>query len=267
VLDQLIVKPGKPASLAARDPGDKLGLASREEAEPGRQRLLEELAAFQDRLWAEAARGVLLVLQGVDTSGKDGTIRHVFTGLNPAGVADAAFKVPAGAELEHDYLWRVHAVCPGKGEIGIFNRSHYEDIVTVRIRELQPKAVWSKRYRHVREFERMLTDEGTAIVKVFLHISKEEQRRRLQARLDEPDKRWKFKLGDLDSRALWGSLMEAYEEALTETSTDWAPWHVIPADHKWVRNVAVSHLLVETLRKLDPRFPDPKEDLSGVVVS
>jgi PPK2 family polyphosphate:nucleotide phosphotransferase len=266
MVGRLIVEPGKAARLADRDPGDRLGLGGKEEAEPHRLELLSELFALQDRLWAEAKRSVLLVLQGMDTSGKDGTIRHVFTGLNPAGVADAAFKVPVGAEVEHDYLWRVHAVCPRRGEIGIFNRSHYEDIVTVRARKLQPKAVWSRRYLHVREFERMLVDEGTTILKVFLHISKEEQRERLRARLDEPDKRWKFKLGDLETRKLWPDFLEAYEEAITETSTEWAPWYVVPADHKWVRNVAVARLLVDTLRALDPRFPAPAEDLTGVQV-
>lgn len=266
MLGKLVVEPGKPAGLHRRDPGDRLGLEGKEAAAPLVAGLIEELTAAQDRLWAEAARSVLLVLQGMDTSGKDGTIRHVFTGVNPQACRVAAFKVPTVTELAHDYLWRVHAVCPARGEIGIFNRSHYEDLVTVRVLGLEPKDVWGRRYRHVREFERTLADEGTTVVKVFLHISKKEQRERLQERLDDPGKRWKFELGDLETRRRWDELMAAYEEALTETSTEWAPWYVVPADHKWVRNVAVARLLVDALKRLDPRLPDPEEDLSGVEV-
>lgn len=266
MIKKLIVEPGAAAGLARRDPADRLGLRGKAEAARALEPLVEELGALHDRLWAEARRSVLLVLQGMDTSGKDGTIRRVFTGLHPQGVRIAAFKAPTSTELAHDYLWRIHEVLPARGEIGIFNRSHYEDIVTVRVRELAPKAAWSRRYRHVREFERALTDEGTTLVKVFLHISSEEQRARLQARLDDPEKRWKFRLGDLESRKLWGSFMTAYDEALTKTSTKWAPWYVVPADRKWVRDVAVAQLLVLALRRLDPRFPEPEEDLAGVVV-
>jgi PPK2 family polyphosphate:nucleotide phosphotransferase len=266
VVEKLIVEPGKAARLEHRDPHDRLGLRDKEEGARVLEPLLEELAALHDRLWAEARRSVLLVLQGMDTSGKDGTIRKVFTGLHPQGVRIAAFKVPTSTELAHDYLWRIHAPLPARGEIGIFNRSHYEDIVTVRTLGLATRAVWSRRYRHVREFERTLVDEGTTVVKVFLHISSGEQRARLQARLDDPDKRWKFRLGDLEMRELWERFMTAYEEALTKTSTTWAPWYVVPADRKWVRDVAVARLLVEVLRRLDPRFPEPEEDLSGVVV-
>jgi PPK2 family polyphosphate:nucleotide phosphotransferase len=266
VIEKLIVEPGAGARLARRDPAERLGLPGKAEAAPVLEQLLDELRTLHDRFWAEAQRSVLLVLQGMDTSGKDGTIRRVFNGLNPQGVRVASFKAPSALELAHDYLWRVHAMLPERGEIGIFNRSHYEDIVTVRVRELAPKAAWSRRYRHVKEFERLLTDEGTTLVKVFLHISSEEQRARLQARLDDPEKRWKFRLGDLESRKLWGSFMTAYDEALTKTSTKWAPWYVVPADRKWARDVAVAQLLVQTLRRLDPHFPEPEEDLSGVVV-
>ena len=267
MLDAMRVNPGRAADLSGRDPGDRLGLADREFAEPVRLALLQRLHGLQDRLWAERERSVLLVLQGLDTSGKDGTISHVFGGVNPAGVSDAAFKAPVGAELEHDYLWRVHHACPPRGDIGIFNRSHYEDIVTVRVRKLREKEVWKRRYRHVREFERMLVDEGTTLVKVFLHISREEQAERLQARLDDPDKRWKFRSADLETRELWDEFTAAYEDAITETSTEWAPWYVVPADRKWVRNVAVAELLVKTLERLDPGYPEPAEDLSGIVVS
>jgi PPK2 family polyphosphate:nucleotide phosphotransferase len=267
VLAKLIVEPGTPAGLARRDPADKLGLSGKDEAAKVVEELLDELAALHDRFWAEATRSVLLVLQGMDTSGKDGAIKRVFSGLNPQGLRVASFRAPTAIELEHDFLWRIHAVLPERGEIGIFNRSHYEDIVTVGVRELAPKHVWSRRYRHVREFERMLADEGTALVKVFLHISSDEQRERLQARLDDPDKRWKFRLGDLESRKLWGDFEQAYETALTKTSTKWAPWYVVPADRKWVRDVAVARLLVEKLKELDPQFPEPEEDLTGVVVT
>ena len=266
-IEKLIVEPGKPAGLARRAPDDRLGLADKADGARVVEELRDELTSLHDRFWAEARRSVLLVLQGMDTSGKDGTIRHVFAGLNPQGLRVASFKAPTPIELAHDYLWRIHALLPERGEIGIFNRSHYEDIVTVRVRELAGKAVWSRRYRHVREFERLLADEGTTLVKVFLHISPEEQRERLQARLDDPDKRWKFRLGDLEGRKLWGSFMTAYEEALTKTSTAWAPWYVVPADRKWVRDVAVARLLVETLKRLDPHFPEPEEDLSGAVVT
>jgi PPK2 family polyphosphate:nucleotide phosphotransferase len=267
VIEKLIVEPGTKAGLARRDPSDRLGLADKAEAARAVDELVTELRTLHDRFWAEARRSVLLVLQGMDTSGKDGAIKRVFAGLNPQGVRVASFKAPTGIELAHDYLWRVHAVLPERGEIGIFNRSHYEDIVTVGVRNLAPKTVWSRRYRHVREFERGLADEGTTLIKVFLHISSEEQRDRLQARVDDPDKRWKFRLGDLEARKLWDPFMAAYDDALTKTSTKWAPWYVVPADRKWVRDVAVARLLVQTLRRLDPHFPEPEEDLSGVVVT
>ena len=199
---KVIVRPGERARLASRDTGDDLGLESKEAAAPIVTQLIGDLRTLQDRLWAEAKRSVLLVLQGMDTSGKDGTISHVFTGVNPQACRVAPFKVPTPTELAHDYLWRVHAVCPASGELGIFNRSHYEDLVVVRVKSIVPKDVWQRRFRHVREFERVLTEEGTAIVKVFLHISKDEQRQRLQQRLDDPDKTWKFRLGDLDDRKL-----------------------------------------------------------------
>ena len=261
LLEPLLVEPGTPARLAERDSAAKLGLAGKAETEKLRKELLERLRELQERLWAESTRSVLLLLQGLDASGKDGTIEKVFSGVNPQGVADAAFKVPTPLELAHDYLWRVHNACPPRGEIGIFNRSHYEDLVTVRVLELVPRSTVRRRFRHVREFERMLTDEGTTILKVFLHISPEEQRDRLQARLDDPRKRWKFRLGDLEMRKRWDELMAAYEDAITRTSTPWAPWYVVPADRKWVRDTVVATLLVEVLERLDPKFPPPAEEL------
>ena len=265
--DRLIVKPGKSANLAKRDPRDGLGLDGKDEAKELLDELIDELAILQTRLWADGERSLLLVLQGLDASGKDGTIRSVFTGVNPQGCQVVSFKAPTSKERAHDYLWRIHDVCPARGRIGIFNRSHYEDVVTVPVRKLAPKKVWSKRPDHINKFERRLTDEGTTIVKVYLHLSNEEQRERLQERVDNPEKRWKFRAGDLDDRALWDDYMEAFEETITETSTEWAPWYVVPTDRNWVRNVAVASLLVETLRELDPKIPDPEEGIAGTVVA
>ena len=224
------------------------------------------MGVLQNRLFAEGGQSLLVVLQAMDAAGKDGTIRSIFTGLNPAGVRVTSFKVPAGREAEQDYLWRVHANCPGKGEIGVFNRSHYEDVLVVRVKGFVPEDRWKLRYRHIREFERLLADEGTRIVKLYLHVSKDEQRARLQDRIDDPEERWKFRVGDLDDRKLWGSYMEAYEDAMAETSERHAPWYVVPADHKWVRNLAVARLLRTTLEEMDPRLPAPEAGIDGLKV-
>jgi PPK2 family polyphosphate:nucleotide phosphotransferase len=266
MISDLVVKPGEPADLAKRPTDAKLGLADKTTGRAEMSTLEPKLTDLQARLWAEAEQGVLLVLQAMDAGGKDGTIRSVFTGVNPQGVRVVSFKAPSGRERIQDYLWRIHAQCPGRGEIGIFNRSHYEDVLVVRVRELVPEKQWRQRYRHIREFERMLTDEGTKVVKVFLHISPEEQRQRLQARLDTARKNWKFRAEDLDDRARWGDFAAAYEEAITETSTDWAPWYVVPSDRKWVRNVAVSTLLVHALQELDPHYPPPQPGIESVKI-
>lgn len=237
----------------------------KDEGKARRDDLIEQMAALQSLLWAEKTRSLLLILQGMDGAGKDSTVRRVFSGVNPQGCRVEAFGRPHAGELAHDYLWRVHAAAPERGEIGIFNRSHYEDIIVPRVRTRDPLAVWQPRYRHIREFERTLADEGTTIVKVFLNISKEEQRARLQKRVDNPEKHWKFDPGDLDDRALWDQYRAAYEDTLTETSTEWAPWYVVPGDHKWVRDVAVSELMVTTLRQMGPR-PTRTQTLDGVVV-
>ena len=221
---------------------------------------------LHQRLYAESTRSVLLVLQGLDASGKDGVIRSVFPGLNPQGCRVVSFRAPTSTELAHDYLWRVHAMLPSRGELGIFNRSHYEDIVAVRMRELAPDEVWRRRPDHVREWERMLTDEGTTIVKVFLNVSKEEQRQRLQDRIDNPEKRWKFKFEDLDVRKRFDDYVAAYEDALSQTSTEWAPWYVVPADRNWVKALAVTQLLVDTLEQIDPKLPEPEPGIEGLVV-
>ena len=261
----LRVEPGSPARIAERDSRDTLGL-DKPRAKSELDDLNDRLDVLQRRLFAEGARSVLLVLQGLDAAGKDGVIRSVFSGLSPQGCKVVSFRAPTSTELAHDYLWRVHAQLPARGEIGIFNRSHYEDIVTVRIRKLVPEAAWRRRAGHVREWERMLTDEGTSIVKVFLNVSKDEQRERLQERIDDPEKRWKFRRDDLEVRARFDDYLAAYEEALTETSTDWAPWHVVPADRNWVKAYAVAKLLVETLERIDPQLPAPEPGIEGLVV-
>jgi PPK2 family polyphosphate:nucleotide phosphotransferase len=267
LIARLIVEPGTKAQLARRDPGDRLGLGDKAHSEPQLAKLIAELAVLHNRLWAESKRALLLVLQGLDASGKDGSIRSVLTGVNPQGCRIVSFKQPDEGALAHDYLWRVHAVCPARGELGIFNRSHYEDVVAVRARKLAPKSVWSRRPRHIREFERLLSDEGTTIVKVFLHISRDEQRRRLEERLANPEKTWKFRQSDLDDRARWDDFMAAYEDVISQTSTSWAPWHIIPANHNWVRNLALATLLVETLRKIDPQLPPPEPGLEHLQIT
>lgn len=248
------------AAEAPRDTQDKKAL--REELAD----LGEEMAELQEALYAESRRALLVVLQGRDTGGKYGAIRHVFGSVNPMGVEVTSFKAPTPAELSHDYLWRVHQRVPGRGMMGVFNRSHYEDVVAARIVGVIDDDECAKRYGHIRDFERMLVDEGTTVVKVFLHISREEQRARLQARLDDPTKRWKFRPSDLDVRTRWDEYQRLYERAVTETSTDWAPWWVVPANHKWVRNVVIASLLVETLRRMDPEFPPEDPALDGIVV-
>lgn len=228
--------------------------------------LVDELAGLQERLWAEDRRSVLVVFQAMDAGGKDGAIKKVFTGINPQGVEVTSFKVPSDEELQHDFLWRVHKRTPARGSIGIFNRSHYEDVLTVRVNKIAPEDVWRPRYEQIRAFEDLLVANGTTVVKFMLHISKEEQAERFQSRLDRPDKRWKFRKGDLDDRARWESFMEAFEEAMRETSTESSPWYVIPANKKWYRDWAVLRVLVDTLLEMDPQFPEPEEDLDGVVV-
>jgi PPK2 family polyphosphate:nucleotide phosphotransferase len=266
MLDKLLVPPGSSVRLASRRTNETFGW-EKEQAKLELLSEVERLQSLQMRLYAEGKRAVLIVLQALDAAGKDGTIRNIFTGVNPAGVKVTSFKVPAGREVEQDYLWRVHAACPAKGEIGVFNRSHYEDVLVVRVKKFVPKARWQQRYRHIREFERMLAEEGTTIVKLYLHISPEEQRARLQDRIDDPTERWKFRLGDLEDRKLWPEYTKAYEAAFKETSTEEAPWYVVPADRKWVRDLAVAKLLVATLERLDPQLPPPEPGIDGLTVT
>jgi len=262
------VQPGTSVDLTEWDPRDKRGFDGGKSAGRKALKLLRRrLAQLQEVLYAEGKHKVLMVLQAMDTGGKDGTIRHVFRGVNPQGVRVANFKVPSREELAHDYLWRVHHQVPRKGEITVFNRSHYEDVLVVRVHNLVPPEVWSRRYDHINEFERMLADEGALILKFYLHISKEEQKRRLQARLDRPDKRWKFNVGDLEERSRWDEYMAAYEAVLSRTSTPWAPWYIVPADRKWYRDVVVGTVLVTALQGLNLEYPQPQEDLDGIVIS
>jgi PPK2 family polyphosphate:nucleotide phosphotransferase len=251
---RLRVEPGTRVRLSKLDPAATHGLA-KDTATRATARQLARLADLQDRLWAEAKRSVLVVLQGIDAAGKDGTINKVMEAFNPQGCQVTSFKVPSAEELAHDYLWRVHRQVPRKGEIGIFNRSHYEDVLVVRVHELVPKSVWSKRYEQINAFERMLTESGTTIVKFFLSIDPDEQRERFQARYDDPTKRWKFSMGDLEERKLWDRYQAAFDEALTRTSTAWAPWYVIPANRKWFRDLAVATILADTLAGLKPAYP------------
>jgi PPK2 family polyphosphate:nucleotide phosphotransferase len=217
-------------------------------------------------LWAEHTRSLLVVLQAMDAGGKDGTVRKVFSGVNPMGVHAVAFKAPNDAELAHDFLWRIQRELPERGDIGIFNRSHYEDVLIVRVEELVPEKVWRPRYSAIRAFEEHLSGEGTAIVKLFLHISKEEQAERFKERLSDPTKNWKFNVADVDVRKRWDDYQIAYAEAIGRTSTDAAPWYVVPADRKWYRDWVVATILVDVLEKMDPLFPEPAPGLSQVKI-
>jgi PPK2 family polyphosphate:nucleotide phosphotransferase len=262
------VEPETDVDLSQIDPADLSAFeGGKTEGRGETKRLNARLEGLQELLYAEGVHRLLVVLQAMDTGGKDGTIRHVFDGTNPQGVKVASFKKPTHDELAHDYLWRVHPHTPGNGEIAIFNRSHYEDVLVVRVHNLVPEAVWSRRYDQINEFERRLAEEGTTICKFFLHISKDEQRKRLQARIDDPTKRWKFARGDLAERALWDSYQHAYAAMLSETSTPWAPWWIVPADRKWYRNLVISSVLVETLEGFRMQYPDPEDDLGNVVIT
>lgn len=238
----------------------------RKTAEDEFKDLRKELIDLQFKLYAEGKQKMLIVLQALDAGGKDSTIRKVFRGVNPQGVDVTSFKAPSKEELAHDYLWRVHQHVPSKGMIGIFNRSHYEDVLIVRVQDLVPKSVWSKRFDHINQFEKLLADTGTRIIKIYLHISKDEQKERLQARIDDSTRNWKFESGDLKQRAKWDDYWGAFEDVFAKCTTDYAPWYIIPADNKWYRNLAVSRILVHTLREMDPQYPPPEEGLHDIVI-
>jgi|SRR5581483_10302043 len=258
-----LVPPKKRVALARIDPASTDGAAGKSKTTAAFPELHDEQLALQARLWAEGKRSLLVVLQGMDGSGKDGAVTHVFRGVNPQATRAVSFKVPTAEELAHDFLWRVHKQTPKAGETAIFNRSHYEDVLVARVHKLVPPKVWKRRYRAITEFERALTNEGTRVVKIFLHISKAEQLERFRARLDDPTKRWKFNTADLDERKLWDDYMEAYENAIAKTSTDFAPWYIVPSDHKWYRNWAISRILIDTLNEMNPQYPEP-EGLDGI---
>ena len=262
------VKPGTKVALKDWDPGDKS--ASSGDKEQDKLRLTqigEQIDELQDLLHAEQTRSVLVVLQGMDTSGKDGTIRHVFKSVDPLGVRAVSFKAPSSEELAHDFLWRIHRHIPGKGELVIFNRSHYEDVLVVRVRKLIDAAECERRYEHINRFEALLSDNNTLVLKFFLYISKGEQKKRLQERVDDPHKQWKFNPGDLEERKLWTDYVKAYENALTATSTKRAPWYVIPADSKTNRNLMISSILLEQLQSLKMSYPKPNAELKKLVVA
>jgi PPK2 family polyphosphate:nucleotide phosphotransferase len=262
----ITIEPGHHVNLGVIDPAKVDGVWDKKSAAKQINKNTEKSRDLAYKLYAENQRAVLLVLQGMDTSGKDGTIRTVMTGINPQSCQIVPFKQPSTLELDHDFLWRIHQQVPRRGNIGIFNRSHYEDVLIVRVHNLVPESEWITRYERINEFERMLTEGRTTIVKCFLHISKEAQRARLQARLDDPDKRWKFSMGDLAERKLWDDYQEAYRVALERCNTPHAPWHIIPSDVKWYRNLVVSTLLLKTLERLDPKFPEAEEGLEGITV-
>jgi PPK2 family polyphosphate:nucleotide phosphotransferase len=262
-MERYEVTDGKGFRLADHDPGATSGIDGKAE---GRAEVVRLTARLHELLYADGRHGLLVVLQGMDTSGKGGAIRKAFQGLDPTGVQVATYKAPTEVELAHDFLWRVHANTPARGHISIFDRSHYEDVLIVRVHGLVPKARWRARYAHIRNFESLLTDEGTVVRKFFLNISKDQQAERLRARIADPTKRWKFRLADLDERKLWDDYQAAYEEAIRRTATPEAPWTVVPADHKWHRDLVICRTIVDTLEGLDLRYPDTGEDLSGVVV-
>jgi PPK2 family polyphosphate:nucleotide phosphotransferase len=260
------VEPGKRSELSRRDPGDRKAFPDREAAEKQSVKDGEEIDKLQDRLYAEGKRALLVMLQGTDTAGKDGTIKHVFKEAGPLGVTVTAFKRPSDEELAHDFLWRAHVAAPRRGFIGIFNRSHYEDVLIGRVRKLAPDKEIEARYEQINAFEKILSENGTRILKFMLHISKKEQGERLQARLDEKKSRWKFNAADLDDRKLWDEYQKAYGLMLDRCSTAWAPWHVIPADHKWARNAAIAAIVRETLEAMNPRYPQPDWDPKSIVI-
>jgi len=259
------IKPGSKVELKDFATDDCGGM-SKKDARKILKADKKKLRELQAKLYASKKHALLIVLQAMDTGGKDGTIKHVMSGINPQGCTITNFKVPTPEEMAHDYLWRVHKAVPGKGKIGIFNRSQYEDVLVVRVHNLVPPEIWGQRYDQINAFEHLLSENGVRIIKFFLHISKAEQKRRLQARIDEPHKQWKFSSGDLKERAFWDHYMEAYETVLNRCSTPWAPWYIIPADHKWYRNLAVARIIAQTMEEMDLHYPAPEPDLDKVVI-
>lgn len=267
VSDRWKIAPGTDLDLSEIDTRSTDGApGEKEQTVEATALLTTRLGELQERLYAEGRRSLLVVLQAMDAGGKDGTVKHIFRGINPAGVRVTSFKAPSAEELDHDFLWRIHRAVPARGEIGVFNRSHYEDVLIARVNELVPEAVWRPRYDSIWAWEQHLAAEGTAIVKLFLHISSDEQAERFRERLDDPSKHWKFNRADLEVRERWDDYRTAYTEAIARTTADSAPWYIVPADRKWFRNWAVGTILVDALEALDPQFPESTEDLTGIEV-
>ncbi|MDE3169056.1 MAG: polyphosphate kinase 2 family protein [Acidobacteriota bacterium] len=262
--EELIATPGGKVHLDKWDPKDTLGWQKNHKMKASLAKAIEKLDQLQYLLYAEHKHALLIVLQGLDAAGKDGTIRHVMSGVNPQGCRVTSFKQPNSEELTHDFLWRVHRAVPSVGDIGIFNRSHYEDVLVARVHNLVPKDVWSRRYAQINDFERILGENNVKILKFFLHISKDEQKRRFAQRIDDKDRQWKISEADFADRKFWEDYTAAYEAVLSKCSAEYAPWYIIPADKKWFRNLAVSHIIVETLEKLRMKFPAPSVDIGKI---
>ena len=266
-MKRYLVEPGEKVKLSNWDPNDTSEFnGNKDQALVEIEKFNRRLEELHEVLYAEHKHKVLIILQAMDTGGKDGAIRHVFQGVNPQGARVANFKEPTAEELDHDYLWRVHREVPAKGELVIFNRSHYEDVLVVRVHKLVPPEVWKPRFDQINAFEQVLSEDGTTILKFYLHIDRDEQKKRLQARIDDPNKRWKFRLGDLQERKLWPDYMQAYEDVLNKTSTPAAPWYIVPANHKWYRDLVISSVLVTKLEELKMKFPEPEENLDGIAI-
>lgn len=264
--DDYRVRAGSKVNLSKWETDDKGDFDDKDDALPIIERNLEKLRELQGVMYAEAKHAVLVVFQAMDAGGKDGAIQHIFSGVNPQGCQVTSFKQPSEREKRHDFLWRHHIMCPPRGTIGVHNRSHYEAVLVERVKDIVPKSVWKQRYGHIRDFEEMLAEEGTTVVKFFLHISKEEQKQRLQDRLNDPQKMWKFSSTDVEERQYWDDYMKAYEDLLEECSTDHAPWYVVPSDTKWYRNWVISDVLVRTLKSLEMEFPPPEKGIENVKV-
>jgi PPK2 family polyphosphate:nucleotide phosphotransferase len=260
------IEPGERVSLSEIDPDETERYRKKKDVAKALEKQRRRIQGLQARLYAENKQGLLIVLQAMDTGGKDGTIKHVFSGVNPQGCRVSSFKTPSAEESNHDFLWRYHKSAPARGRIGIFNRSHYEDVLVVRVKDLVPEEVWRERYGQINDFERNLSNDGITVLKFFLHISKGEQKRRLQSRLDNPDKRWKFSSADIKERAYWEDYQAAFEDALTNCSTGHAPWYVVPANKKWYRNLVVARTIADTLAAMNPQFPPAEEGLELVEI-
>jgi PPK2 family polyphosphate:nucleotide phosphotransferase len=262
--ERFLVQPGSKVDLSGVKAGYRAGLKKKKDGKPMLEKYTQRLAELQYLMYAEGKRSLLIVLQAMDAGGKDGTVNHVFAAMNPQGCRVAGFKQPTPEEADHDFLWRIHRQAPKKGEVVIFNRSHYEDVLVVRVHNLAPHSVWSKRYDRINEFETLLAEHETTILKFYLHISPDEQLKRFKSRIDDPAKHWKISDADYKERSYWDTYMAAFADALGQCSTKHAPWYVIPANHKWFRNLAISQIVCDTLEDLDMSFPDPSVDIEQI---